>query len=101
MQHKQIEKLKKVVKEMKNRTTEPLTDEEIRELEKETEEAVRLSEEARLYETLRERIRNVLDYWKDEESLLLNEGVDAVLNVVKDFIEYYINNFWGGKECEK
>ena len=48
MQHEQMEKLKRIVEEMKNRTTGPLTDEEIRELEKETEGAVRLSEEARL-----------------------------------------------------
>jgi len=51
---KQIEKLKKVVKEMKNRTAEALTDEEIRELEKETEGAVRLSEEVRLSEIMKE-----------------------------------------------
>ena len=48
------EQLKKVVKEMKNRNTEALTDEEIKELKKETEGAVRLSEEARLSEIVRE-----------------------------------------------
>lgn len=54
MQHEQMEKLKRIVEEMKNRTAEPLTDEEIRELEKETEGAVRLSEEVRLSEIMKE-----------------------------------------------
>ena len=48
MQHEQMEKLKGIVEEMKNRPVEPLTDEEIRELEEETEGAVRLSKEVRV-----------------------------------------------------
>ena len=36
--------------------------------------------------TLRERLRNVLSYWNEDESLLLNEGVEAVIGVFEDWI---------------
>ncbi|RLC95449.1 MAG: hypothetical protein DRI40_05860 [Chloroflexi bacterium] len=38
-------------------------------------------------ETLRERLRNVLSYWNKDESLLLNEGVEAAIRVFKDWME--------------
>jgi len=38
-------------------------------------------------EVLKERIRNALSYWNEDESLLLNDGVEAVINVFKEWIE--------------
>jgi len=38
-------------------------------------------------EDLRKRIRNVLSYWNKDESLLLNEGVEAVIEVFRDWIK--------------
>jgi len=38
-------------------------------------------------EDLRKRIRNVLSHWNKDESLLLNEGVEAVIEVFRDWIK--------------
>ena len=35
--------------------------------------------------TLRERLRDVLSHWNENESLLLNEGVEAVISVFEDW----------------
>ena len=37
-------------------------------------------------EFLRERFRNLIDYWMDDESLLLNEGVEVLLDAVEEFL---------------
>ena len=38
-------------------------------------------------EALKEKIRNALSYWDEDESLLLNDGVEAVINVFKEWIK--------------
>lgn len=37
-------------------------------------------------EKLKERIRNVIEYWNEDESLLYNECVEALVNVFRDYV---------------
>ena len=41
-------------------------------------------------EELRKRIRNVIEYWNEDESLLYNECVDCLVNVFKDYARHLV-----------
>ena len=68
------------------------------------ENCKQIQKEIKADKVLRERLRAVLYCWSEDESLLLNEGVEEIISVFSDWVEKYFKeedlDFFGLKKEE-